>query len=156
LHDAAPIIVDELSDRARLAGAVNTLMMDEQGTLFGDNTDGAGLIRDLTVNLGIDIAGKNLLMLGAGGAARGVLAPLLEQRPALLHIANRTSQRAIVLAESFASHGTLSASGLDDIPAVRFDLVINATAVSLRRIRSRTRSAATPESAAPRFPPTRA
>jgi shikimate dehydrogenase len=124
-------IADELSERARLAGAVNTLMMDQQGSLFGDNTDGVGLIRDLTENLAIDIAGKNLLLLGAGGAARGVLAPLLEQRPALLHIANRTAERAIELAASFAELGTLSASGLGDIPAVRFDLVINATAAGL-------------------------
>lgn len=125
-------IADELSERARLAGAVNTLMMDEKGTLFGDNTDGVGLIRDLSVNLGIDMGGKNLLMLGAGGAARGVLAPLLEQRPALLHIANRTAQRATGLAAAFDAPGTLSAGGLDDMPALRFDLVINATAAGLR------------------------
>jgi shikimate dehydrogenase len=124
-------IADELSERARPAGAVNTLMMNEQGALFGDNTDGVGLLRDLSENLGIDVAGRNVLMLGAGGAARGVLAPLLEQRPARLHVANRTARRATGLAAAFAAQGTLSASGLDDIPALRFDLVINATAAGL-------------------------
>lgn len=125
-------IADELSERARLAGAVNTLMMLEQGALFGDNTDGVGLIRDLTVNLGIGIEGSRVLMLGAGGAARGVIAPLLEQRPATLHIANRTASRATALAETFAGLGALSAGGLDDIPTGSYDLVINATAAGLR------------------------
>jgi shikimate dehydrogenase len=125
-------IADELSDRARLAGAVNTLMMHEQGSLFGDNTDGVGLIRDLTQNIGLNIEGKNVLMLGAGGAARGVLAPLLEQRPALLHIANRTAPRATELAASFAHLGELSASGLDDMPLRHYALVINASAAGLQ------------------------
>ena len=125
-------IADELSGRARLAGAVNTLMMLEQGALFGDNTDGIGLIRDLTGNLGVAVESSRILMLGAGGAARGVLAPLLEQRPAALHIANRTAARAAELAEAFAALGTLSAGGLDDIPSRHYDLVINATAAGLR------------------------
>jgi len=124
-------IADELSDRARCAGAVNTLTMDEQGGLFGDNTDGIGLIRDLTHNLGIGIRDTNILMLGAGGAARGVLGPLLEQQPAMLHIANRTPQRATELAASFADIGELSASGLEDIPERHYDLIINATAAGL-------------------------
>jgi shikimate dehydrogenase len=124
-------IADELSERARLAGAVNTLMMEQDGTLFGDNTDGIGLIRDLTQNLGVDIAGKHVLMVGAGGAARGVLAPLLEQQPAALHIANRTAQRAAGLAGSFDHPGILSAGGLDNIPSRHYDLVVNATAAGL-------------------------
>ncbi len=125
-------IADELSERARRAGAVNTLMMREKGALYGDNTDGVGLVRDLTQNLGIVLQGKRLLMLGAGGAARGVLAPLLEQQPAMLHIANRTVERAVELADTFAEVGHLRASGLDDIPPEHYDLVINATAAGLQ------------------------
>jgi shikimate dehydrogenase len=124
-------IADQLSDRARRAGAVNTLLMTEQGTLFGDNTDGVGLVRDLTRNLGMQLKGTNILLLGAGGAARGVLAPLLEQEPAAVHLANRTVERAAELARSFADLGQLSASGFDDIPLRHYDLVINATAAGL-------------------------
>jgi shikimate dehydrogenase len=125
-------IADELSERARLAGAVNTLMMDEQGSLFGDNTDGIGLIRDLTQNIGFVIEGRHVLMLGAGGAARGVLAPLLEQQPASLHVANRTASRASELATAFAHLGELSASGLEDLPTRQYGLVINASAAGLQ------------------------
>ncbi len=124
-------IADELSDRARRAGAVNTLLVNEQGALFGDNTDGVGLVRDLTRNLGMQLKGKNILLLGAGGAARGVLAPLLEQRPNAVHLANRTVERAVELAQSFADLGKLSASGFDDIPPKHYDLIINATAAGL-------------------------
>jgi shikimate dehydrogenase len=124
-------IADELSDRARRAGAVNTLLIKEQGALFGDNTDGVGLVRDLTRNLGMRLQGKHILLLGAGGAARGVLAPLLEQQPAAIHLANRTVERAIELAQSFADLGKLSASGFDDIPLRHYDLIINATAAGL-------------------------
>jgi shikimate dehydrogenase len=124
-------IADTLSDRARRAGAVNTLRADPDGRLFGDNTDGIGLIRDLTQNLGLQLEGANILLLGAGGAARGVLAPVLEQQPATLHIANRTVERAAQLAGSFADLGNLSASGFDDIPARRYDIIVNATAAGL-------------------------
>ncbi len=120
-----------LSERARRAGAVNTLMPDENDRLFGDNTDGIGLIRDLTQNLHLDLEGKTVLLLGAGGAARGVIAPLLAQRPALLHIANRTPFKALDLAGSFGDLGRLSASGLEDIPSLHYDLAINATAAGL-------------------------
>lgn len=125
-------IADELSDRARVAGAVNTLMMQEQGSLFGDNTDGVGLIRDLTQNIGFAIRDSHILLLGAGGAARGVMAPLLEQQPASLHIANRTRERATELAGSFEQFGKLSASGINDMPPGPYDLVINASAASLQ------------------------
>jgi shikimate dehydrogenase len=125
-------IADELSDRARRASAVNTLLVKEQGSLYGDNTDGVGLVRDLTRNLDIRLTGKNILLLGAGGAARGILAPLLEQQPAAMHIANRTVARAAELAASFADLGTLSTSGFDDIPLQHYDLVINATAAGLQ------------------------
>lgn len=124
-------IADQLSDRARLAGAVNTLRADPGGVLFGDNTDGIGLVRDLTQNLGLQLEGANILLLGAGGAARGVLAPVLEQQPATLHIANRTIERAAQLVRSFAELGNLSASGFDDIPARTYDIIVNATAAGL-------------------------
>jgi shikimate dehydrogenase len=125
-------IADELSDRARRAGAVNTLLMRDKGALYGDNTDGVGLVRDLTRNLGIVLQGKQLLILGAGGATRGVLTPLLERQPSAVHIANRTVQRAFELADAFADLGILHASGLDDIPVRHYDLIINATAAGLQ------------------------
>ncbi|HFD81234.1 MAG TPA: shikimate dehydrogenase [Gammaproteobacteria bacterium] len=124
-------IADELSERARRAGAVNTLMIREDGSLFGDNTDGIGLVRDLTQNLGIALEGRSILLLGAGGAARGVLAPLLEQKPARLVIANRTPGRARELAEEFADLGNVSGCGFDELRGQRFDLVINATSAGL-------------------------
>jgi len=120
-------LASRLSPRAQRAGAVNTLNFDADGIL-GDNTDGAGLVADLTRNLHCTIVGKRVLLLGAGGAARGVIEPLLDQQPAALVIANRTVSRAEELAELF-SRG-VRACGFDaaDTP---FDLVINATAASL-------------------------
>jgi shikimate dehydrogenase len=99
--------------------------------MLGDNTDGAGLLRDLTNNLGCRITGQRLLLLGAGGAARGVVGPLLEARPAALVIANRTAARAADLAERFAGRGPLRACGYPDLVGESFDLVINATSASL-------------------------
>jgi shikimate dehydrogenase len=120
-------LASRLSPRAERAGAVNTLTFDANGIL-GDNTDGAGLVADLTRNLDCALAGKRILLLGAGGAARGVIEPLLDQRPAALVIANRTVGRAQELAELF-DHG-IRACGFDALDAP-FDLVINATAASL-------------------------
>ncbi|TCK16804.1 shikimate dehydrogenase [Thiogranum longum] len=122
-------LADRLSERAEPAGAVNTLMFRD-GTLYGDNTDGAGLVRDLTRNHGVELKDKRILMLGAGGAARGVMLPLLEQQPASLHIANRTVLRARELVERFEEFGDLSASGFDAIHG-NFDVIINATAAGL-------------------------
>jgi len=122
-------LADKLSQRAELAGAVNTLMLKDS-SLYGDNTDGAGLVRDLTHNHKFILKDRRILMLGAGGAARGVLLPLLEQQPASLHIANRTVSRAQELAERFAEYGSLSASGFDALQG-DFDIVINATAAGL-------------------------
>ena len=116
------------SDRARAAGAANLLAAREDG-VFADNTDGAGLVADLVRNLGIAIAGRRVLMVGAGGAARGVLAPLLAERPALLAIANRTPARALDLATRFASAGPVEAIGFDAVSDA-FDLVVNATSSS--------------------------
>ncbi|WP_078083163.1 shikimate dehydrogenase [Microbulbifer mangrovi] len=121
---------DELSERARTAGAVNTLALQSDGTLLGDNTDGPGLVSDIKNHLGWPIHGKRLLILGAGGATRGTLLPLLEQNPAALHIANRTARKAEQLAEDFAEYGSIGASGLDAVPE-GFDLIINASAASL-------------------------
>lgn len=124
-----------LSDRARLAGAVNTLTFSN-GLIHGDNTDGAGLLADLTTQAGCFLKGSRILLLGAGGAARGVLEPLLAQQPSLCWIANRTPAKAQALADLFAHRAreagaSLKAGSFDDLTGLRFDLVINATASSL-------------------------
>ena len=124
-------LADELTERARQAGAVNTLAARPDGTLLGDNTDGAGLVQDLTHNLRLTIAGRRVLLLGAGGAARGVIAPLLAQRPQTIVIANRTAERAQALAASFAALGDVRGAGFGQIGRDEFDLVINATSASL-------------------------
>ena len=124
-------LVNERSARAQCAGAVNTIVFRDDGTLFGDNTDGVGLIRDIRENSGVTIAGKRVLILGAGGAVRGVLGPLLEEQPALLVIANRTADRATGLAQEFAPLGPVSGGSFDALPGRQFDLLINGTAASL-------------------------
>jgi len=124
-------LVNERSARAQRAGAVNTIAMRADGTLFGDNTDGVGLLRDLRDNCHATITGKQVLILGAGGAVRGVLGPLLEERPALLVIANRTADRATELAREFAALGPVSGCGFDALRGKQFDVVINGTAASL-------------------------
>lgn len=123
-------LADSLSQRAQRAGAVNTLMKLADGSLLGDNTDGAGLVRDLTVNAGLTLAGKRILLLGAGGAVRGVLEPLLAERPAALVIANRTVAKAEQLAREFADLGPVLASGFDWLDE-SVDLIINGTSASL-------------------------
>lgn len=121
----------ELSDRARLAGAVNTLYQNEKGEICGENTDGIGLVRDLTVNHNISLAGKRILVLGAGGAVRGVLLPILEQKPASITVANRTISKAEQLVELFAGHGELIACGFSELRE-SFDVIINGTSASLQ------------------------
>ncbi|MFC5696126.1 shikimate dehydrogenase [Pseudomonas sp. GCM10022186] len=123
-------LADSLSARARRAGAVNTLKKLDDGSLLGDNTDGAGLVRDLTRNAGLSLAGKRILLLGAGGAARGVIEPLLAERPAALVIANRTVEKAEALAQLFADLGPVSAAGFDWLEEP-VDLIINGTSASL-------------------------
>ncbi|MEW6645940.1 MAG: shikimate dehydrogenase [Pseudomonadota bacterium] len=120
------------SRRAERAGAVNTLRWEADGSLFGDNTDGVGLVRDLKDNHGVPLAGRRLLLLGAGGAVRGVLEPLLEERPAALVIANRTVAKAEELAAAFADLGTVRASSFAALAGQQFDVVINGTAASLQ------------------------
>ena len=118
-----------LTPRARAAGAVNTLKFDG-GEMLGDNTDGIGLVTDIVRNAGIPIAGKTVLLLGAGGAARGALLPLLDEQPARLVVANRTPAKAVELVGRFDSHPRLEAGNFGELNDV-FDIVINATAASL-------------------------
>jgi shikimate dehydrogenase len=121
---------EELTPRAVQAAAVNTLVARADGIL-GDNTDGAGLVRDLCDNLGLVITGRRILVIGAGGATRGVLGPLLGLAPAELVIANRTSDRAAALAAAFEDLGELRGVGFAEVEGGPFDLVINATSASL-------------------------
>jgi shikimate dehydrogenase len=124
-------IADAASDRAVDAGAANTLLFDPAGKRMADNTDGVGLMRDLQDNHGIALEGRSVLLLGAGGAARGVVAPLLAARPQSLVIANRTHQRAVDLANRFHAMGAVAALALDALEGRTFDLLINATSASL-------------------------
>ena len=116
-----------VTERALAVGVVNTLVFDG-GKVQGDNTDGVGLLRDITVNLGRAIAGKRVLLMGAGGAAQGVLAPLLLARPARLLIANRTADKARALAQRY---GASAGGGYDTLRGEQFDLLINATSAGL-------------------------
>lgn len=125
-------LADQLSERARLAGAVNILKFGADGPIAGDNLDGVGLVRDLRVNLGVVLSGRRVLVLGAGGASRGILAPLLAEAPQELVIANRTVVKAKELAEAFAGHGKITAGGFGELGGRRFDVVLNATAASLQ------------------------
>jgi shikimate dehydrogenase len=119
------------SSRAQLAGAVNTLMQEPDGRWYGDNTDGAGLVRDLTDNLGLELRDRSVLVLGAGGAARGIVGPLLDCLPRTLAISNRTHAKAAALAAQFAPLGPIEAIAPSDLPGHRFDLVINSTSVGV-------------------------
>jgi shikimate dehydrogenase len=132
LKELAFRAASRLSERARRAGAVNTLALQPDGVLYGDNTDGIGLLRDLSDNLGLTLAHRAILVLGAGGAVRGILQPLLGERPSRLLIANRTAQRAAQLAAEFADLGAVGVCGYDGLAGTGgFDLILNATAASL-------------------------
>lgn len=120
----------QLSARARHARAVNTLVLREDGSLMGDNTDGVGLIRDLQINHQVSLQGSRVLILGAGGAARGIVQPILESSPSAVVVANRTPERALELVADFESQGRLSAETFDRLGGP-FDLILNATAASL-------------------------
>jgi shikimate dehydrogenase len=126
---AAYAAADHLTPRAQRAGAVNTLAVRPEG-LLGDNTDGAGLLRDLEHNLGLPLDDMRILLVGAGGAARGALGPLLDARPRELVIANRHADKAHALAADFAADGNVSGIGLDEAHGP-FSLVVNATSASL-------------------------
>lgn len=125
-------LVDERSERATQAGAVNTISFDGDGKTIGDNTDGVGLVRDLIDNNGIALRDTRILLLGAGGAVRGVLGPLIEQHPSEIVIANRTAEKAVQLAETFDCHVKVRGCGFGDIGDQSFDLIINGTAASLQ------------------------
>jgi shikimate dehydrogenase len=129
-------LADEVSQRARDAEAANFLDF-EDGRIRADNTDGMGLTRDIVHNLGFGLANKRVLLLGAGGAAQGVLTPLLEHEPSILTIANRTVEKALRLAETFrrkpiSASSVLCGLGFDELAGHHFDLVINATSTSLQ------------------------
>jgi len=129
-------LADELSDYAQHAGAVNTLVFQEDGGIYGANTDGIGLVRDLVANHQSAIQDKRILILGAGGAVRGVLQPILQQLPKALFIANRTPERAVQLAadmQSMREACHLAGGGFADIEG-EYDLIINGTAASLQGI----------------------
>lgn len=118
-----------VTKRARAAGAVNTLTF-EGGAIVGDNTDGIGLVTDIVRNADVPMNGKRILLLGAGGAARGVILPILDQHPAQMVIANRTVTKAMDLARQFGEYGMVEASGFESLRHP-FDIIINATSASL-------------------------
>lgn len=120
-----------LSKRAKRAGSVNTLMIGKDKKIYGDNTDGVGLVRDILQNHGGVIEGKRVLVLGAGGAVRGVLEMILAEKPQTLVIANRTVSKAQALADEFTDLGSVTAIGFEELSS-QFDLVINGTAASLQ------------------------
>ncbi|MFN4324581.1 MAG: shikimate dehydrogenase [Azonexus sp.] len=128
--EAACRLANSLTERAARAGAVNTLSF-AGGEIVGDNTDGAGLVSDITRNLAVSLAGKRVLLLGAGGAARGVIAPILAEGPACLDIANRTAKRAAELAAAFSDLAPLCAGSFADFSGLSYDVVVNATSASL-------------------------
>ncbi|MDR4516195.1 MAG: shikimate dehydrogenase [Nitrosomonas sp.] len=123
-------LATQLTERADIAQAVNTLKFENNGIL-GDNTDGAGLVRDITVNLNVTVTGKRILLMGAGGAARGVILPLLQQKPAILAITNRTPQKALDLKNQFTQYGLIAGGDYNQFSGQSFDIIINATSASL-------------------------
>ena len=125
-------IADVRSERAQLAGAANTLIFDDKGRICADNTDGIGLLRDITRNLQVSLENKRILILGAGGAVRGIVPSLLSKQPMLLVIANRTAARAREIAAHFEDKGTILAGGYEVVSGAGFDVIINATTASLK------------------------
>jgi shikimate dehydrogenase len=121
----------QLSGRARRAGAVNTLAMQDDGIIYGDNTDGVGLVRDIHDNLGWELSGRRILVLGAGGAVRGILGPLLKQGPAHVLIANRTVEKAEQLVQHFDGLGHIAGCSYAGLASGQFDLIINGTSASM-------------------------
>lgn len=125
-------LCDYVSERARAAGAVNTLSFRDE-EIHGDNTDGIGLLRDLVVNLGVNLDGANILILGAGGATRGIIGPLFEMEPSSIQIANRTLGRAQAIANEFSHMGLVSTCRFDAVPVTTpYDLIINATSAGVK------------------------
>ncbi len=131
LKELAWRFADQLTDRARFGKAVNTLARQANGSILGDNTDGIGLVNDLTKNHGLKLTQARVLVLGAGGATRGILAPVLEQQPDCIVIANRTIEKAQTIADEFRHLGKVTASEYADLAEQQFDVIINATSASL-------------------------
>lgn len=131
LKELAWQYADQLTERARLAKAVNTLAKQADGSILGDNTDGIGLVNDLSRNHQIQLADKRILILGAGGATRGIILPLLDCQPAQISIANRTVSKAEALVADFVAQGRLTALGFEALAGQQFDVVLNATSASL-------------------------
>ncbi len=125
-------IADELSNRADRAGAVNTLTFHSDSSIHGDNTDGAGMVRDIIENHGQVLQSKHILILGAGGAVRGVLKPVIDQQPRSITIANRTVARAEQLRDLFTGEFEINAGDFASLAGHRFDIVINGTSLGLR------------------------
>ncbi len=123
-------LVDEYTLNAKIAGAVNTVKV-ENDTLYGENTDGIGLVNDLRNNLQQTIKSKDILILGAGGATQGILLPLLECQPERILVANRTKSKSLKLARKYSEYGKVCGFGLDQIKAKPVDIIINATSASL-------------------------
>ena len=123
-------LATELTLNAKMAGAVNTIKVTDS-QLIGENTDGLGLVNDLTQNLGLSLKDKKILILGAGGATQGIILPLLQQQPSRLMIANRTASKAEKLANDFSKYGPAYGFGLDKIKSDPVDIIINATSASL-------------------------
>ncbi|MGJ0517044.1 MAG: shikimate dehydrogenase [Methylomicrobium sp.] len=117
--------------RAERSKAVNTLALLADGSILGDNTDGFGLVRDLLNNHQLTLTDKRILILGAGGASRGIVGPILEEAPSRLLIANRTAEKAVQLAEEFKFLGDISGCGFEELEGLQFDLILNATSASL-------------------------
>ncbi|MGI9330361.1 MAG: shikimate dehydrogenase [Gammaproteobacteria bacterium] len=130
--EAVAALVDTCTPRAELAGAVNTVTVGKDGQLSGDNTDGVGLVRDLSENLAISLQGTRILILGAGGAARGIVPALLMSGPTELCVANRTVTRAEELAEQFKELGEIRACAFQALDDQDWDIVINATSAGLQ------------------------
>ena len=124
-------LATERRPRAQLAGAANAMKFEDD-RILADNFDGVGLVNDIQRNLGVALAGKRVLLLGAGGAVRGALLPFIAQKPATLVMANRTVEKAVALAREVATHGSVIGCGYRDVGDQRFDVVINATSASLR------------------------
>jgi len=131
LKELAWRYADRKTERAQLSKAVNTLALQPDGSLLGDNTDGIGLVTDLLANHAIALSGIRILILGAGGASRGIIAPILEQSPQTLVIANRTVDKAVKLAAEFHDKGPITGCGYDALENRQFDLILNATSASL-------------------------
>ena len=131
LKEIAWAYADVKTERASMAKAVNTLALQSDGSLLGDNTDGIGLVTDLMSNHGVTLAGSRILILGAGGASRGIIAPLLEQSVQAIVIANRTIDKAVNLAAEFQHQDAVTGCGFSDLINQSFDLIINATSTSL-------------------------